>query len=117
MDARDMTFDSETFDVVVSTFAFHHIGNSESRRKAAEEIVRVLKPGGKVFVYDAGFSLNELEETMRHAGLNVQRHGDKFSMVMGEKNSIVDCASEDGRTNFVRPLPKTTIVTNSHCFI
>jgi arsenite methyltransferase len=87
MDARNMTFASESFDVVVSTFAFHHIGNADSRRKAAQEIVRVLKPSGKVFVYDAGLALNELEETMRQAGLTVQRHGDNFRMVMGEKSA------------------------------
>ncbi|MBZ0305226.1 MAG: class I SAM-dependent methyltransferase, partial [Anaerolineae bacterium] len=48
MDARHMTFNEDSFDLVISTFAFHHIGDSDSRRRAAQEIVRVLKPGGKV---------------------------------------------------------------------
>lgn len=87
MDARKMSFADESFDVVVSTFAFHHVGNEESRRKASQEIVRVLKPGGKVMVYDAGFALNELEQVMRESGFRVQRHGERFSMVMGEKSA------------------------------
>jgi arsenite methyltransferase len=85
MDARIMSFADQSFDVVVSTFAYHHIGNEEARRKASQEIVRVLKPGGKVLVYDAAFALRELEQVMREAGFNVHRHGDRFSMVMGVK--------------------------------
>lgn len=85
MDARKMSFVDASFDVIVSTFAFHHIGGSESRRQAAQEIVRVLKPGGRVMVYDAGMALNELEQVMREGGLNVHRHGERFSMVMGSK--------------------------------
>jgi arsenite methyltransferase len=85
IDARHMSFADESFDVIVSTFAFHHIGNEESRRKAAEEIVRVLKRGGKVLVYDAGFSLNELEQVMSAAGCSVQRYGEQHSMLIGTK--------------------------------
>ena len=87
MDARNMTFANASFDVVVSTFAFHHIGNAEARRKASQEIMRVLKPGGKVFVYDGGFALGELEQVMRDAGMQVHRHGEQFAMVMGEKST------------------------------
>lgn len=87
MDARNMTFANASFDVIVSTFAFHHIGSGESRRKASQEIVRVLKPGGRVFVYDGGFALKELEQAMRDAGMKVQRHGEQFAMVMGEKSA------------------------------
>jgi arsenite methyltransferase len=85
MDAREISFANESFDVVISTFAFHHMGNDESRRKAAREIVRVLKPGGKVMVYDARFAVQELEEVMREAGFHVHQHGDTFAMVMGVK--------------------------------
>ncbi len=87
MDARKMTFGNGTFDVIVSTFAFHHVGNEAERRKAAQEIVRVLKPGGKVFVYDAAFAVKELEQVMREAGFNVHQHGGRFSMVMGVKSA------------------------------
>jgi arsenite methyltransferase len=85
MDARQMSFADASFDVIVSTFAFHHIGNEESRRKAAQEIVRVLKRGGKVFVYDVGFSLYELEQVMSAAGCSVKRYGEQYSMLIGEK--------------------------------
>ncbi len=87
MDARAMSFTDQSFDVVVSTFAFHHIGDAESRRKAAAEIVRILKPGGKVMVYDASMAVNELEQVMREAGFKITRHGGAFSMVMGEKSA------------------------------
>lgn len=85
MDVRKMSFADESFNLVISTFAFHHVGNEEARRKAAQEIVRVLKPGGKVMIYDATFALKELEEVMTQAGFKVQKHGERFSMIAGEK--------------------------------
>jgi arsenite methyltransferase len=87
MDVRKMSFPDESFDLVVSTLAFHHVGDGESRRKAAQEIVRVLKPGGKVMVYDMGIALNELEQVMRASGLTVHRHGKPVSILMGEKSA------------------------------
>jgi arsenite methyltransferase len=87
MDAREMTFADGSFDVVVSTFAFHHMGNAESRRKAAGEIVRVLKPGGKVLVCDVSHVLGELEQVMREAGFSTHRDGGHFSLLVGVKST------------------------------
>ncbi len=47
--AYDLPFPNETFDAVISTASLHHWHRAE---KAFEEIYRVLKKGGKAFIYD-----------------------------------------------------------------
>jgi len=51
-DARQLPFGANSFDVVVSSLAIHNIPGSVERTKALREIVRVLKPGGHLAIYD-----------------------------------------------------------------
>jgi arsenite methyltransferase len=51
-DARQMPFDKETFDIILSSWALHNIYDAVGRRRALEEIVRVLKPDGRVLIAD-----------------------------------------------------------------
>ncbi len=45
----DLPFDNETFDCVVLVHILEHLDDSENG-KTADEIFRVLRPGGKVFI-------------------------------------------------------------------
>lgn len=51
-DVRRLPFENACFDVVVSSLAIHNIRDREERRQAIREIVRVLKPGGRVALQD-----------------------------------------------------------------
>jgi ubiquinone/menaquinone biosynthesis C-methylase UbiE len=51
-DARNLEFPDESFDVVVSSVALHNIPEKAERDQAIREIIRVLKPGGQVAIYD-----------------------------------------------------------------
>jgi SAM-dependent methyltransferase len=51
-DARQLPFDDQTFDVVVSSLALHNIAHAAGRVAAVEEIARVLRPGGRVAILD-----------------------------------------------------------------
>ncbi|HKQ76835.1 MAG TPA: class I SAM-dependent methyltransferase [Blastocatellia bacterium] len=51
-DARKLDFPDEFFDVVVSSLALHNIRDNVEREQAIREIIRVLKPGGQVAIYD-----------------------------------------------------------------
>ena len=51
-DALDLPMESETFDGIVSGFCFRNI---ERRQKALEEMLRVLKPGGKAMILEATY--------------------------------------------------------------
>ena len=51
-DARKLPFGANSFDVVVSSLAIHNIDGGTERAKALREMVRVLKPGGYLAIFD-----------------------------------------------------------------
>jgi ubiquinone/menaquinone biosynthesis C-methylase UbiE len=66
--SNELPYDARRFDVVVSTLFFHHLGD-EAKADTAEEIRRVLKPGGRVLVADWG---RPQDPVMRMAFVGVQ---------------------------------------------
>ena len=50
--AISMSFADNTFDIVISNLCLHNIYNLEDRRKACNEICRVLKKGGTAIISD-----------------------------------------------------------------
>ena len=50
--ATDMPFDDAAFDLAVSVATMHHIADPDSVRAALSEMVRVVRPGGRVVVWD-----------------------------------------------------------------
>lgn len=65
-DARAMEFADATFDVVLSSFVFHHLGH-DGRKAAAAEAVRVMKPGGRLVLLDAQYT-GMVAKALREAG-------------------------------------------------
>ena len=51
-DMRSLPFDSDSFDLVVSSIAIHNVKGRLGREKAIEEAVRVLRPGGRLMIAD-----------------------------------------------------------------
>jgi ubiquinone/menaquinone biosynthesis C-methylase UbiE len=51
-DMRQLPFPDGSFDAVVASLSIHNLYSPEGRRQAIREIVRVLKPGGKVALLD-----------------------------------------------------------------
>lgn len=79
-DARQLPFDDQTFDVIVSSMALHNIAGTAGRAAAISEIVRVLKPGGRVAILDfrnteqyaaalAAAQLGEVHRSRRRFGM------------------------------------------------
>lgn len=56
-DMRSLPFDDESFDVVVSNYAFHHL-EDPAKELALSEVRRVLVPGGRLVLCDMMFSLS-----------------------------------------------------------
>lgn len=53
-DARSLPFPAASFDVVVSNLALHNIRDPFEREEALCEVVRVLRPGGRLVIADHG---------------------------------------------------------------
>lgn len=49
-DVRQLPYPDNSFDWVISVATYHHIKGKQERLKALNELIRVLKPGGEVFI-------------------------------------------------------------------
>lgn len=70
-DMRKLPFDDASFDVVVSCAAIHNLYDAGDRRRAIEEIARVLRPGGRAVIDDI-------------------RHGGEYAAVFAERGCAVE---------------------------
>ena len=77
-DARKLVYPAANYDVVISSLAIHNIPDKEERQQAIREMWRVLKPGGKLLIFDI-FRTGEYAEVLRDCGANdVTLSGMKF---------------------------------------
>lgn len=74
-DARQLPFRNESFDVILSNLCLHNIHGEEKRLRAITEIVRVLRPGGRVVISDM-LHTGEYARVLADCGLaDVRRSG------------------------------------------
>jgi ubiquinone/menaquinone biosynthesis C-methylase UbiE len=59
-DSRDLPFADGRFDIVLTSLMLHHM-DTAGRVTAVREMVRTLKPGGKLVIADIAFIGNLLE--------------------------------------------------------
>ncbi len=83
-DVRDLPYDNEYFDVVVTALTMHHIGFDTD--KAIGEMTRVLKPCGHMAIYDEPSTVFYCEKLMRQHGIQVEKK--TLDMVFGVKAPI-----------------------------
>jgi len=93
-DARKMPFEDASFDVVMSSGALHHIShNFDDHEQAVREMVRVLKPGGKIVIWDITHMVEATAQKMRSMGIECEvtptnrNIGFDMSIVNGRKNN------------------------------
>ncbi|HVZ40456.1 MAG TPA: class I SAM-dependent methyltransferase [Candidatus Kapabacteria bacterium] len=81
-DMRELPFPDDAFDVVLSSWAIHNLNAAEERERALREIVRVLKPGGRVAIVDIRHTARYLS-VLQAAGLrDLRRFGRSFLFVI-----------------------------------
>jgi ubiquinone/menaquinone biosynthesis C-methylase UbiE len=51
--AQSLPFEDNSFDLVTSTLFFHHL-ETEDKQRALQEVLRVLRPGGRLLIADWG---------------------------------------------------------------
>jgi len=70
VDARKMPFIDASFDVIFASLSLHHMGTAADRQQAVREMLRVLKPGGSILIYDILPIANGAAHTLRDLGAN-----------------------------------------------
>lgn len=78
----DEPFEENKFDVVVSTYAFHHLTPDE-KRNAVSIMMEYLKPGGKIVIADLMF-LNEKEKAEEKKILFKSNKEDLWNIIENE---------------------------------
>lgn len=86
--AQKMSFPGASFDAVVSNLCLHNIRGATERRRACQEIARVLKPGGVAVISDLFFT-RHYAETFRAAGLTATIDGPYIWTVFPPQNIVI----------------------------
>jgi SAM-dependent methyltransferase len=81
-DARALPFADSTFDVIVSSWALHNIYDQAGRETAVREIVRVLKPGGRLALLDIRHTKEYARLLQTSQMRDVKRTGPNFTFVI-----------------------------------
>jgi arsenite methyltransferase len=79
-DLRDLPLEDGSFDVVLSSLALHNIHDREEREEALRELMRVLKPGGRLTIVDI-WDTDGYARVLREGGMeDVRRSGLRFDI-------------------------------------
>ncbi|HLA08357.1 MAG TPA: class I SAM-dependent methyltransferase [Anaerolineales bacterium] len=92
-DVRNLPFEDASFDVIVSSGALHHISHEmPDHEKALNEMTRVLKPGGRIVLWDTTHMVKGYASRMQSAGITSEvketmnsPFGFEMSVMTGQK--------------------------------
>jgi len=82
-DVRQLPYEDNAFDIILSGLTMHHIKHGSDSEKAVSEMVRVLKPGGRMGIYDISIAVNAAKRLMLQNGLEIVKKDS--DMVFGIK--------------------------------
>lgn len=80
-DVRRLSYADESFDIIISGLTIHHLGFDTEQ--GITEMIRVLKPGGWMGIYDEPSTIFYSERLMRKHGLQVRKKTSE--MIFGVK--------------------------------
>jgi len=72
-DVRKLPYEDESIDIIISGLTMHHILHGSGTDKAVSEMVRVLKPGGCLAIYDVRIAVNTSAKLMLKNGLEIEK--------------------------------------------
>jgi SAM-dependent methyltransferase len=70
-DITRLRFSDASFDAIISMTVIHNIPSRDGRDRALRELVRVLKPGGRIAIFDL-LNTARYADVLRQAGLEVR---------------------------------------------
>lgn len=89
MDASDLKFDDDSFDLVVSHNMLHEIG-PEKRRRAMVEALRVTRPGGLVIFQDVDTRFAPTEVHKVEKNWDTRYNGERFWQAYNEADLMAE---------------------------
>ena len=69
----NIPFGSDLFDYTLSIAVIHHLSTHERRKQCIEELIRITKPGGKIFIQVWGFSCKRSDKQNAMIEWNLQK--------------------------------------------
>jgi SAM-dependent methyltransferase len=90
-DITRLPFPDASFDAVISMTVIHNIPSRAARDAALAELVRVLKPGGRMAIFDL-MHTSRYAEVLRSAGLKVQDLSRDFLWLLPCRSLIAEKA-------------------------
>ena len=57
---QEIPFATGTFDLVLSSLMLHHVPGDDAKRQGMQEVLRVLRPGGRLLIVDVAPPANHL---------------------------------------------------------
>ena len=102
-DVRKLPFSDASFDVIVSSGALHHIGRDRAdHEQAINEMLRVLKPGGKIALMDITHMIEGYAANLKSKGINSDVNktiqspfGFEMSVLIGKKTDIAQTTPKE----------------------
>lgn len=93
-DVRKLPFEDSSFDLIVSSGALHHISRDHSEHEQAiNEMLRVLKPGGRIALMDISHMIEGYAANMKTKGVTSDVNktiqspfGFEMSVMIGKKS-------------------------------
>ena len=76
-DMRQMPFPENYFDIVVSNWTVHNLEAESDRQKTLDEIIRVLKPGGRLILTDIVNQAEYAKYLAQRGMTNIELHNNK----------------------------------------
>ncbi len=73
-DITRLPFSDASFDAVISMTVIHNISSRDGRDQALRELVRVLKPGGRIALFDL-LHTSRYREVLQGTGMEVEDLG------------------------------------------
>jgi arsenite methyltransferase len=96
-DARHLPFPDAAFDVVTSSLVIHNIPGREQRDQVLREVVRVLKPGGRVLIVDLAHTAHYASQ-LRAAGLSDVRRSRPMPQFFLTARAVTASPGDNPRT-------------------
>jgi ubiquinone/menaquinone biosynthesis C-methylase UbiE len=87
--AEALGFPDASFDCAVSTFFFHHI-DAELKRRSLSELLRVLKPGGRLVIADVDTPSNWFGKICAWSGYWLFKQEEIRENIRGELRRALD---------------------------